>query len=268
MNAREPPEHPGLRSAPMEVLVLGFCRTGTASMRAALALLGYGNAHHIGRAMSNPAEVDAWNAAIDAKFHKRGTVHQGREEWDRLLGDFRAVADVPGILFAEELIHAYSDAKVILTTRNPDRWWTSFHETLLVMLGGKYTRLARWLDPQGYGKFVPFARRNLEILLGPLDVLEEASAKRRYTAYYADIQRLVPPQRLLEYEMGEGWGRLCAFLGKEEPGVAFPHKNDARMILEGSRRQIWGIYRRAAVRILAPAVLLISVGIAMCVQLL
>ncbi|KAJ7453868.1 P-loop containing nucleoside triphosphate hydrolase protein [Mycena latifolia] len=265
MNAAMPPTKPTARSVPMKVLVLGFCRTGTASMRAALKVLGYGNPHHIGLVMSNPAQVAAWNAAIDAKFEGKATVY-GRVEWDALLGEFQAVADVPGILFAEELVRAYPDAQVILTTRDPERWWKSFCDTLLIMLNYRQTRLARWLDPHGYGKFVPFARRNLEILLGPLDVIEEAEAKRRYAAYYAGIQALVPPDRLLEYKMGEGWGRLCGFLGKGVPDVAFPHKNEAKMIMEGSRRQMWGIYWRAAVKVLAPSVVLMSLFIAIYIR--
>ncbi|KAJ6502765.1 P-loop containing nucleoside triphosphate hydrolase protein [Mycena vitilis] len=241
------------RTVPMEVLVLGFCRTGTASMRAALSILGYGDTHHIGRVMANPAEIDAWNAAIDAKFHGKGEPY-GRAEWDRLLGEYKAVADVPGILFAKELVQAYPHAKIIVTTRPPDRWWKSFKDTLLVMLSGPQTRIARWLDPHGYGKFVAFARRTLEIFFGPLDAIDEGGAKARYAEYYAEIRRLVPAERRLEYEMGEGWGRLCAFLGKEVPGpeMAFPHRNDAKMILTGSQRQVWGIYRRAAGRMLLP----------------
>ncbi|KAJ6565333.1 hypothetical protein B0H10DRAFT_1842762 [Mycena sp. CBHHK59/15] len=262
MAARIPTTDPfSPRSVPMKVLVLGFCRTGTASMRAALAVLGYGNTHHIGCVMANPSEIDGWTAAIEAKFHGKGKAY-GRNEWDRLLGEFQAVADVPGILFAEELIHSYPDAQVILTMRDPDRWWKSFRDTLLVMLGGKNTRLARWLDPHGYGRFVPFARRNLEILLGPLDVMDETDAKVRYAAYYHNIRRLVPPNRLLEHEMGEGWGRLCEFLRKDVPDVSFPHRNDAKMILEGSRRQMWGIYRRTAVRLLAPAAVLMTIFLA------
>ncbi|KAJ7741794.1 hypothetical protein DFH07DRAFT_837462 [Mycena maculata] len=240
----------------MKILALGFCRTGTASMRAALTTLGYGNAHHIGSVMANPQEMDAWRAAIDAKFHGKGTPYT-REEWDQLLGDYQVVADVPGILFAEELINAYPEALIILTFRDPARWWKSFRETLLVMLGDRQTRLARWLDPNGFGRFIPFARLNLEIFLGPLDTLSEAEAKTRYLQYYDDVRRLASKRRLLEYEMGEGWGRLCDFLQKDAPEVSFPHKNDSHMILEGSRRQIRRVYTRAAVRFVVPAVVLI-----------
>ncbi|KAJ7134004.1 P-loop containing nucleoside triphosphate hydrolase protein [Mycena crocata] len=258
------------RAVPVRLLVLGFCRTGTASMRAALTVLGYGPAHHIGRVMANPSEVAAWTAAIDAKYRPVGSqkIRQhayGGAEWDRLLGEFEVVADVPGILFAEELIHAYPEAKIILTTRDPERWWLSFRDTLLVMLDTRTTRLARWLDPYGFGTFIPFARRNLEIFLGPLDTLSPLRAKSAYAEYYADIRRLVPAERLLEYEVGEGWERLCAFLGTEVPDTPFPHKNDAQMIVEGARRQMWVIYRRAAVRSLGLAVVLGAIA-AMCVR--
>lgn len=244
-------------------------------MRAALLTLGYKKTHHIGRVMGSPAEVDAWKRAIDAKFFSEDKKCHS-DDLDRLLGDFdvssglldslyspprriQAVADVPGILFAEELIEMYPDAQVILTTRDPDRWFQSFRDTLLVMLGGRHTRVARWLDPHGFGKFVPFARLNLEILLGPLESLDQTEAKARYLAYYANIRRLVPSDRLLEYEMGEGWEKLCNFLGKDVPTGAFPHKNDAAMILAGSKRQIWAIYRTAAMKMLPPALAMIAV---------
>jgi hypothetical protein len=117
------------------------------------------------------------------------------------------------------------------------------------------------LDPSGFGKFVPFARRNLEIFLGPLDWVDEKSAKCRYVEYNASICALVPSERLLEYEMGEDWGRLCRFLEKDVPEVPFPHKNDSTMILEGSRKQIWLIYRRTALRMLGPLAVMIAVGL-------
>jgi hypothetical protein len=62
-------------------------------MRAALAVLGYGQTHHIGHVMANPAEVDAWNAAIDAKFHAKGKQY-GCAEWDQLLGEFKVFLEI------------------------------------------------------------------------------------------------------------------------------------------------------------------------------
>ncbi|KAF7328067.1 hypothetical protein MKEN_00387800 [Mycena kentingensis (nom. inval.)] len=245
------------RTVPLEVLVLGFCRTGTASMRSALATLGYGDAHHIGRVMAHPHGIDAWNAAIDAKYTHGRTL--SRAALDELLGEYRVVADVPGILFAHELIDAYPDARVILTTRDPRSWYASLQATLIPMLSRSSlsTRIACILEPNGVGRFIPFARRTLELVLGPLHSLDEAEATRRFCAYNDDVRSRVPPQRLLEYTVGaDGWAPLCAFLGKDVPDTPFPHRNDARSIMDGSTRQIWAIYVRAARRALPLVVLL------------
>ncbi|KAF7314064.1 hypothetical protein HMN09_00565400 [Mycena chlorophos] len=250
-----------------QVLVLGFCRTGTASMRLALNTLGFGSAHHIGRVMNNSREINAWINLMDAKF----VHHQelGRAELDPLLAEFRVVADVPGLLFAKELVEAYPDARVILTLRDPDTWLRSMQATLIPMLApppfALFTRIACLLDPSGLGRFIPFARRTLELVLGPLDEIRNnpETAKGRYLAYNDDIRALVPPDRLLEYHIGrDGWAPLCAFLGREVPeALDFPHRNDARSIMDGSRKQIWGIYRRFARRAAAFAVVAISLWI-------
>ncbi|KAK6988696.1 P-loop containing nucleoside triphosphate hydrolase protein [Favolaschia claudopus] len=247
----------------LEVLVLGFCRTGTASTRAALRILGYGESHHIGRVMMNPSEIEEWNALIDAKIDGRNV---DGAQFKELLGNFKVVADVPGIIFAAELVQAYPQAKVILTTRDPDSWWNSLQQTLLVILDTRHTRLARWLDPHGLGKFVPFARKNLKFFLGPLDSIEEARAKRRYREYYEDIRSLVPSGKLLEYRMGEGWDRLCEFLNNDTPRQPFPHRNDSTSILEGSNKQIYSIYKRWAAKMLLPATVVLAVSFAVYAQ--
>lgn len=62
-----------------------------------------------------------WLKALQAKFHGRGK-RFGREEFDQLLGHCQAVTDIPAACFAEELIEAYPNAKVILSYRDIDAW--------------------------------------------------------------------------------------------------------------------------------------------------
>ncbi|KAJ6595788.1 hypothetical protein DFH09DRAFT_1273042 [Mycena vulgaris] len=111
------------RMVPMQVLALGFSRTGTscAGLRA--------HEPRGGRGAGEPATMDMWAAALRAKFHREGAPF-GRAEWDRLLGDCQAVTDAPHILFAAELIAACPDAKVVLTTRDVDSWWKSYEATV------------------------------------------------------------------------------------------------------------------------------------------
>ena len=41
----------------------------------------------------------------------------------------------------------------------------------------------------------------------------------------------MPPERLLVYEVKEGWEPLCRFLGVPVPQTPFPHVNDAETFL-------------------------------------
>lgn len=50
--------------------------------------------------------------------------------------------------------------------------------------------------------------------------------KRVFREHNAYVKRIVPPERLLVYDVREGWNPLCAFLGKSMPKTKFPNKND------------------------------------------
>ncbi|KAJ7485325.1 P-loop containing nucleoside triphosphate hydrolase protein [Mycena latifolia] len=217
------------RTVPMRVLGLGFSRTGTASLQLALEQLGYVRTNH-GFAVisSSPEKISMWIAAIRAKLYGEGAPF-GRAEWDQLLGDCQAITDVPHILFAEELIAAYPEAKVVLTTRSAESWWKSYEATIAPTLAPPLAvRLSGWLDPEYTGKKQELARLVFEGLFGTARAaaITADAAKARFRAYNDAIRRLVPPDRLLEFEVKEGWAPLVAFLGKEPPPTAFPRVND------------------------------------------
>ncbi|KAJ7140638.1 P-loop containing nucleoside triphosphate hydrolase protein [Mycena epipterygia] len=233
------------RTVPMEVLVLGFCRTGTASTREALKQLGYKDTYHMQTVLANPLE-----------FFGKGKPY-GREEWDQLLGhcqdSCQAVTDTPAIMFSEELIAAYPDAKVVLTSRDPSKWWKSYSEALQPIYRSTRVRLAGWLDPRHFGKVIPFTGRTITILLGSeaADAQEEAS-KARFVAHYENIRNIVPKARLLEYEVGEGWDPLCAFLDRDVPGTDFPRINDTKALQQKIDAWMEQIFRRTATRFWVP----------------
>ena len=57
-------------------------------------------------------------------------------------------------------------------------------------------------------------------------------ARSEFMAHYEHIRDIVPPERLLEYKLGTGWGPLCQFLSKEEPQEEFPRLNDEQVMKE------------------------------------
>jgi hypothetical protein len=68
------------------------------------------------------------------------------------------------------------------------------------------------------------------------------------------VRRRVPPERLLVFDVREGWPPLCAFLGVEDPDKPFPHLNEAREM----RRRLLGLVALSAA---APALVVVT-GIA------
>lgn len=88
----------------------------------ALKFLGFQHAYHGRDALTiNPRDCELWWEALQAKYEGKGKEF-GRKEFDQLLGHCQVVSDVPAICFAEELIAAYPDAKVILTVRDVNEW--------------------------------------------------------------------------------------------------------------------------------------------------
>ncbi|KAJ7485338.1 hypothetical protein FB451DRAFT_1392091 [Mycena latifolia] len=197
------------RTVPMQVLALGFPWTGTNSLKVALETVGYVRTDHF-MAPTSPEKMNMWIEAIKAKFFGEGTPY-GRKEWDQLLGDCQAVSDIPGILFAEELIAAYPDAKVATIAEATKR-------TLQI-------HISSWLEPESFDRMKCLLRLTLAVLFETEHVTENI-AKARFVAHYDEVRRLVPKDGLLEFEVREGWTPLALFLGKEVPATAFSRVND------------------------------------------
>ncbi|KAJ6484858.1 hypothetical protein C8R45DRAFT_999440 [Mycena sanguinolenta] len=261
---------PKVRTVPKRVFVLGFPCTGTSSMRDALRILGYNNIHHMDSVFRDPSQIWPWMAAIYNMILGKGKLYR-RAELDSLLGDCQAVMDLPSILFADELITAYPEAKVILTLCDPDAWYISYDNAIGSILRSRAFYIAGALNPGLLGKFIPFARTCSAVLLSKSghaalrrkEDLSEDEAKACFVAHYDLVRSLVPPERLLEYRVSEGWPRLCEFLGDEVPAEAFPNTNDTRMIHAMVADAVWVVYRGVALRLALPALLL---GVAVYLQ--
>ena len=53
----------------------------------------------------------------------------------------------------------------------------------------------------------------------------KTQGKRKFAEHYDRIRRLVPPDQLLELQLGDGWDPLCKFLNVDRPNVAYPTGN-------------------------------------------
>ena len=131
-----PPPHK--RTAPMQVLCLGVARSGTESLQLALLRLGLNHTYHgWDMLFDEPAPYAAWGRLARRKYYGRGQDNTDnnpitREDFDALLGHAVAVTDTAAYAFAEELVVAYPEAKVVLNYREDlDAWHESFMKTLI-----------------------------------------------------------------------------------------------------------------------------------------
>ena len=249
------------RQVPMQVLALGFPRTGTASMQSALEILGYNHTAHGFDLISHPEIAAPWMEAIKAKFLNQGKPY-GRAEFDALLGHCAAVTDMPCARFWEELMLAYPEAKIVLVERDVEDWYKSFDAAVITKLFSKVADVTvGYIEPLLGSQVGPLSRK---IIYGyfhannPDEVRQ--NARRVYKEHYRQIREAAPKERLLEYRLGDGWGPLCKFLGKKVPeGRAFPRINEAAALKAKVRKIQWEMIVSLS-RYLVPVVV---VGIAM-----
>ncbi|KAK0269340.1 hypothetical protein LTR91_000597 [Friedmanniomyces endolithicus] len=172
-----------------------------------------------------------WNSALRAKYFGRGKPF-GRTEWDQLLGHCGAVTDVPAACFWRDLVAAYPEAKAVLVVREEEEAWL---RSCCALLDGALDPFGlyvlRFTDPFWFGRIITCASLYIEGLFGSTNaVVAKANARAAYRKHNAEIRATVSKERLLEYKLGSEWEPLCAFLGKEVPGVLFPNLNDSEML--------------------------------------
>lgn len=203
-------------------------------MRSAMKQLGYVDTYHMMNcSIENPPDALMWMEALCAKYDGRGPGFT-RDDWDQLLGGCQAVCDWPSIAFARELIEAYPEAKVVLTNRDVDSWHASTMKTVYWRVTDPHLRWLARFD-WAAGMYYPMLRKFFD---GFFEGDFPGRGKDVFRRHYAEVRRLVPAGRLLEYRVTDGWAPLCEFLGEPVPkGRAFPNVNDNSDFVARSRRR-------------------------------
>lgn len=207
---------------------------------------------------TNPPDCRVWIQALDGKFNNpldtlsssfssfftrifaqpsRKTVAPFRRaDWDRLLGHVSAVTDLPAMAFGPELIAAYPEAKVVLVHRDIDAWFRSYDRAVIYPRFHPIYSAPSYVDPV-LGRPIRGVLDRIFVGYFGAKALRRDEVRRAvregYEAHYELIRRVTPKERLLEYELGSGWGPLCEFLGVDEPvGVEFPRVNEMEALQE------------------------------------
>jgi hypothetical protein len=175
------------------------------------------------------------------------------------------VTDTPCNVFAEELLQAYPEAKVILSVRDSvDVWYASYFNSIqpfwdaLYLEPGIVGMIRRTLSPRPRDDGMAW-----KLLQHTYYKDFPRLGKQHYVEHNEKVRRLAKEQNreLLEFNVKEGWGPLCKFLGDEVPNTPFPFGNDTKemqAIVRGLKVENDKAIRRNAVKILG----IVSVAVA------
>jgi hypothetical protein len=194
---------------PLKVIGAGVGRTGTYSLKLAITQLGLGPCHHMEDVLQNMSvQVPLWAAAA-----------KGHPDWESIYDGYESAVDWPTACFYRELSAAYPSAKFVLTHRSPESWAQSFSETIYKLIAG------RDHAPQEMQAWMAMGVR-VVTKTGFPNGLDMDGLMRAFTAHNDAVKSAIPADRLLVYQVKEGWGPLCAFLGAPVPADPFPRTND------------------------------------------
>jgi hypothetical protein len=142
--------------------------------------------------IASTRQVDYWYAIA------RGD----QPDWDDVFGGFRSCIDFPASLYYRQLADKYPEAKVVLSLRSPDSWYTSARETIytLSQLMNSWLRIIPRVRKLSYlvqtsvwqGKFG-----------GRFEDRETAIGV--FNQHIEEVRSVIPPERLLVMEVKEGW---------------------------------------------------------------
>ena len=189
---------------PIKLIGAGLGRTGTMSLKVALEQIGYGPCYHMAEVMQNPSATSLWVQAAD-----------GKPDWEAIFRGYAATADYPGCSFWRELSIAYPSAKVLLSLRDPDKWFESTQETIFSeKISGmlKQSPMKEFFEKTVWKEFGP-------------RISDRKFMVEAFKRHNEEVRRVIPKERLLVFEVDQGWEPLCKFLGVPVPTTPFPRTN-------------------------------------------
>ena len=195
----------------LSVIGAGYGRTGTASLKVALERLGFGPCHHMSEVLHRPDRIDLWRR-----------IGEGEPLWDQAFEGYQSTVDWPACTHWHALMDHYPDAKVILSRRDPGRWFESVNTTIMEK------RVSQALESTPMG---PMMQANIWRLFdGRLEDRDHMIAC--FERHCDEVAATVPADRLLVFEAKQGWAPLAEFLGVAAPDEPFPHLNTQEEIVQ------------------------------------
>ena len=211
----------------LQVIGAGLGRTGTLSMKQALEDLGFNPCHHMYETFVNPR-------ANQTSLFEQILVGRNKEEaFEALFGGYKATVDYPGCMFYEDFMKMNPDAKVILTVRDsPEAWAKSVDDTIF-----RGHRKSNWFSRQIHHLVAAmFLDSPHQLVISKIMIQThgvdaedpKTDLAQMYTDWANRVKETVPAEKLLVFNVKQGWKPLCDFLGVPVPDIPFPRINSTK----------------------------------------
>lgn len=206
----------------IKIIGAGFPRTGTTTLKGSLEALGFNKVYHMKVLLVNPDQRHYWKQLDET----------GDTDWDGLYNGYDATVDFPCYPWYKEHMKRYPDAKVILTVRDFESWYKSVSSTVYTAgpqtAGEKIKMMGKLLTDSRARKVVKcikffknyFFKGKLQGRFG-----DKEFARKFWDDHIAEVKATVPADKLLVYDVRDGWAPLCNFLGVPIPSEPLPHLN-------------------------------------------
>ena len=217
----------------MKVIGIGLGRTGTTSVAIALEILGYTVVHDDEQPELTDLYHHLYGDEEDEDYDEEDYDEEDEAEtkyWDGKEDRFHEILGLRGYnatfkTASIRFVARHKNVKAILTVRdNPDKYvdswlsaapffdivtkppyiWMKTVEALLPSLEAEYRQETTGGNPGNY--------------------LDRETLKATYVEYLEETKASIPPERLLVFNVKQGWEPLCEYLGVPVPeGIPFPH---------------------------------------------
>ena len=203
----------------------GLSRTATQSTRKALKQLLGADCYH------------GWTL-IDERddhhqhFWKALRGEATNEDWKEVLKDYKAGLDLPINSFYKQLMEVFPEAKVLLTVRDPVSWYVSMRDSIVKVYNIQKIWPYSWFiyfTGKQEGMDVCYEMTLNQGAFAAVNAGEEAAVKF-WEDHVKDVMEHVPREKLLVWNVKEGWEPLCKFLDVPVPDAPFPRLNDTQEI--------------------------------------
>ena len=214
----------------LQVIGAGLGRTGTLSMKMALEEIGFGPCHN----MTVAIELVERHKYFDTLLSLNNDGYLNEDALKAIFEGFSATTAYPGCMFFEELMKLNPNAKVILTLRDsPEDWAKSARDT--IFSGNKASnRVVSCWNRFVYLTLMPrllcsvYKMMEMQKFHGVQPNDPKTDLAQMYTDWNNRVIETVPAEKLLIYNVKEGWKPLCNFLGVPIPDKAFPRVNSTK----------------------------------------